>query len=178
MGFLKPLSELGLGSVSKDTARLVDAGEQPVLLVPVPPLLEGDASLVPGQLVDPVCEIDDLDLPAGTEVDRLTDCIIVSDHLYETVDQVPDVGEVPGFLPGAGDRQGQAVHRPVEEVRDDVPVLAGDLPGAVGVEEPGVDDGHPIEVVEVVGVEFTDHLGDLVGGVEFDGDVMLLKRHL
>jgi len=102
----------------------------------------------------------------------------VSDHLYETVDQVPDVGEVPGLLPGAGDREGEAVHRPVEEVRDDVPILAGDLPGAVGVEEPGVDDRQTIEVVEVVGVEFTDHLGDLVGGVELDGDVMFLKRHL
>lgn len=178
MGFLKPLSELGLGSVSKDTARLVDAGEQPVLFVPVPPLFVENPGLVPGQLIDPVCEIDDPDLPPGAKIDRLTDRLLVGGHLHETVDQIPDIGEVPGLLARAGDRQGQAVHRPVEEVRDDVAVLAGDLPRAVGVEEPGVDDRKTVKVVEVVGVELTDHLGDLVGGVEFDGDIMLLKRHL
>ena len=175
---LKTLSELSPGGVPEDTARLIDAGEQPVLLIPVPPLLEGDARFIPGQLVDPVCKVDDPDLSAGTEVDRLADRLFVGGHLHKAVDQVSDIGEVPGLLPGAGDRQGLAVHRPVKEVRDDVPVLTGNLAGPIGVEESGIDDRKFIEIIEVVSVELTDHLGDLIGGVEFDGDIMLLKRHL
>ena len=48
-GFIKPLSELGLKCT--DTARLVDAGEQPVLFVQSRRLCR-DPGLVPGQLID------------------------------------------------------------------------------------------------------------------------------
>ena len=56
-----------------------------------------------------------------------------------------------------------ALHGPVDEVGDDVAVLAGHFARAVGIEKPRLDHGQPVVVPVEVAVELARHLGDLVG---------------
>src|SRR5574340_1192026 len=107
----------------KDLAGLLDRGEQAVLLVPVPTLLEDNARVVTSDLIDPIREVADSDLPSRRDVDGLPDGFVGRHTGKKTVHDVAHVREVARLVARASDGERLSVHRPEEEVRDDVAIL-------------------------------------------------------
>src|SRR6266566_2954435 len=156
MDLLQAVLEILLRLVVQDPPCLFDRRQEPVLLVPVPSLFEDNPRLVLRKSVHPVREVEDLDLAAGREVDRFSDCLVGGGAREKAVDDVPYVSKVAGFLARSGNRQGRPLHCPVEEVRNYVAVLPGNLPGAVAVEKPRVDDREVVEVVKHVRIQLSN----------------------
>ena len=120
----EPLLEVGLRLVTEDSPGFIDAAEEPVLLVPDPPLPEYYSSGVLGDLVDPLGQVQYLDLAARAQVECFADSLFIVGHPDEAVHDVANVGEVPGLVTGARDGQRLLVDGPVHEVGNDVPVPA------------------------------------------------------
>src|SRR6478609_10658872 len=71
----------------------------------------------------------------------------------KAVDRISYVGEVSGFLTTARDRQGQALHRVIDEIRNDIAVLSGYFSSPIIVEEACFDNLQTVMVVEEIAVQ-------------------------
>jgi hypothetical protein len=173
---LEPLRERHARFVPDKPAGFLRRGEQARFGVPRALRRPGDAGGVAGQCVDRLGQLADADLDGRGEVELLPHRLRHGSGAQQAVDEVVDVGEVAGGRTVAGDRKRCAAERPVDEVRDDVAVAAGDFAGTVGVEEARFDDGQAVVVVEEVAVELAEHLGDLVRRREVQRHVLFRQR--
>src|SRR6266571_3492422 len=96
---------------------LFNRSKETVLGVPAASLLEHNPRFVSSELVHPRREIEDPDFPSSREVDRLADGLLGRRTRSQPIDDVSDVGEVPGLLTRPRDGQRLTVHSPMEEVR-------------------------------------------------------------
>src|SRR5579862_165410 len=152
--------------IAEQAAGLLDRRAPAGDVVPRAPRRIADAGRIAGELVDERGQAPDGNLPARREIHCLADGLVGDARGEQTPHDIPDVREVAGLFTGAGDRQGLLAHRPVEKIRDDIPVAAGDLAGSVNVEESRPHDRQLIVVMEEVAVELAEQLRDLIRRVE------------
>src|SRR2546427_9651052 len=120
-----------LGFVLEDLAGLVDRGQEAMLLVPVPALLERDACLVSRQFVHPLGQICNADLAARGQINGFPDGLVVLGARDQAADDVIDIREVSGLIARTRYREGLSVDSPVEEIGNDVAIFPWDFPRPV-----------------------------------------------
>src|SRR2546426_7221747 len=137
---IQTVLEVHLRLVAQDPPGFLDGGEEPAFLVPVPSLFEDNARRIFREGIDLVRQINDSDFSTGGEVDRFPDGLFGHGACQEPVHNVTDIRKVPRLLTGPRYRKRLTVHRPVEEVRNDIAVLPWHLSRPARVEEPRVDN--------------------------------------
>src|SRR4051812_48587909 len=116
------------GLVPEDRPRPDDVAAPAHRAVPAPAARDGDAGVAADHLVDLRGQVGDPRLDAAREVERVPGRRRSVDGEEEAVDDVTDEGEVARLVTRAGDGQGLASPRALDEVRDHVAVGPGPLP--------------------------------------------------
>src|SRR3990172_8300015 len=157
--------------------RLPDRRKKPVLHIPVPSFNVHNPGLIARKLVHHVRHIYDPVLLARTQVDGFSCCLLLYTHRKKTVDDILNICPVPGLFSIARYREHSLIHCPVEEVWNNVPVSSRYFTRTKDIEEPGIDDWKPVQVVEIIRIKFSKKLCHLIWSMQVDRYIMLLKRH-